>query len=158
MNLAPGTTAQTQTNESGHKPKIPITFMHPNSYNEVLGTLMTGRVRTILGPIQEPIIFKSDSESIGTEEELEADEDVFIVADRSCKICFRKPPNMFLERHRRLGGFAISHKLGMLQQEKKDALALLTLSGQCKMGFSPVVIVMTLPSNYETKPNHLVRI
>ena len=70
MNPAPGTTAQTQTNEPGHAPKIPTTFIHPNSYNEVLGTLMTGRVRTILGPIQEPIIFESDSESSGTEEGL----------------------------------------------------------------------------------------
>ena len=128
MNPAPGTKAQTQTNELGHAPKILTTLIHPHSYNEVLGTLMTERVKTILEPIQEPIIFESDSESSRTEEELEADEDVFIVADRSCKICFRKPPNMSLEQHRRLGGFAISHKLGMLQQEKKDALALLTLS------------------------------
>ena len=134
MNPAPGTTAQTQTNEPGHAPKIPTTFIHPNSYNEVLGTLMTGRVRTILGPTQEPIIFESDSESSGTEEELEADEDVFIVADRSCKICFRKPPNMSLERHRRLGGYSITHKLGMLPQEKKDALALLTLSRTVQNG------------------------
>ena len=70
MNPAPGTTAQPQTNEPGHAPKNPTTFIHPNSYNEVLGTLMTGRVRTILGPIQEPIIFESDSESSGTEEGL----------------------------------------------------------------------------------------
>ena len=71
MNRASGiNTAQTQTNEPGHAPKIPTTFIHPNSYNEVLGTLMTGRVRTILGPIQEPIIFESDSESSGTEEGL----------------------------------------------------------------------------------------
>ena len=31
MNPAPGTTAQTQTNEPGHAPKIPTTFIHPNS-------------------------------------------------------------------------------------------------------------------------------
>jgi len=65
MNPAPGTTAQIQTNELGHAPKISTTFIHPNSYNEVLGTLMTERVWTILGPIQEPIIFES-----GTEKEL----------------------------------------------------------------------------------------
>ena len=117
----------TQTQDPINPTKV-TTLIHPSAYNTAIGYLTEERIKTILGPVQEPVVFEDDSQSSGSEDELNSDQDVFIVADRSCTVCFRKPPNVSLERHRRLGGFAITHKLGMLNREKKDGLAILTLA------------------------------
>ena len=131
VNHPSSSTVETQTNETTQEttqPPKPTIFLQPGSYNKVLGSLMAERIKTILGPVQESVLFESESESSGSEEDLEADQDVFIIADRTCQVCYKKPPNVSLERHRRLGGFASSHKLGMLNNKKRDALAILTLS------------------------------
>lgn len=130
----PGTTTETQTKQVNNSPKPPLTFLHPSSYNNALGYLMSERIKTILGPEKEPITFEDESESSGSEDDFGADEDVYVIADRSCQVCFKKPPNITLERHRRLGGFATNHKLGMLSNKKKDALAIITLSATVQNG------------------------
>ena len=126
------TNTASQTTDTTGVLKPSISLIHPTAYNTAIGCLMDERIKTILGPTQEPVVFEDDSS--GTDEELESDQDVFIIADRACQVCFNKPPNVSLERHRRLGGFAITHKLGMLDIPKKHALAILTLAATLPNG------------------------
>lgn len=102
-------------------------FIHPSAYNNALGFLMTERCKIILGPQQETVVFE-DSQLSGSDDESFSDQELSIVEDRNCQVCYNKPPNTSLENHRRLGGWAITHKLGMLNQEKKEGLAILALS------------------------------
>ena len=123
---APYTTTETQT-EPASPNNIKEAFINPSAYNNALGCLLTERCKTILGPPKETVIFE-DPQLSGSEDESHMDQDLRIIEDRSCQVCFQKPTNTSLENHRRLGGWACTHKLGMLNSEKKDALAILSLA------------------------------
>ena len=95
-----------------------------NDYNTALNSLLTSRCNLLLGPVTESVIFYSDSENSDNDDS----EDICENSDETCQICYKKPTNTTLDQHRRLGGFAVHHKLSFLVPKRKNCLAILTLA------------------------------
>ena len=101
--------------------------MNFRAYNRTLGILLNARCKNILGPQMEPVQFPDESKTHENDVEHGAEE-VDEIEDDACQVCFRKPKNCSLAQHKRLGGYACTHKLGLLEEKMRHGLAVITLS------------------------------